>query len=128
MNFRAMNAAICSVHDEMVNQYGCGWFDGACYTLTASVCEILEEAVPFHISRTYKHRDHAVAYIPSSGKYFDADGLQASTELFRKMAQDEMTLCTVLEPFTDINRYPVYADVKRKLIQAYQLAEKVKYL
>lgn len=108
--------------DTLINKHGCGWFDGGCYTFVSAVCEVIQEAESYYISRNCNVRDHAVVYLPSIDRYLDADGIQTRSELFNKMKEVELTKVTVLLPFHDLEQYPVYEKIKDTFVKEYYKA------
>lgn len=118
MDDRAIEAVIDAadnVLDALVERHFCGWFDGGCYTLAKAIAEHFPTAEAYHVSRTEQHRDHAVIYIPELKSYLDADGLQTKAQLISKMKEVELVDVSVCLPFVDIDKYPVFADIKELL-------------
>jgi hypothetical protein len=103
----------------LIKDFSCGWFDGGCYTLTTAICEYDNSLLAYHASRTSNGRDHAIAFCPETNLYFDADGWQTESELIHKMRTVELVNVTVVEPFPDLTKYPIYGSVKELLLSKF---------
>ena len=116
--FSTLTNRLESVTDYLASTHGIGWFDGGCYTFAAAICEYYTGASPYYISRCTSLRDHAVVYIASMDRFLDADGLQSREVLFHKMRTVELVPVSILLPFDDLYRFPIYDDVKVRLQHA----------
>lgn len=84
---------------DLVKEYGCGWFDGGCFTLSQAI----------HISHPFTTEpgvlisadgtiQHGVIKVVGQDLYGDADGWFSLEEMFGHMLKDEGVVCTKYVP------------------------------
>ena len=86
-----------------------------------AVVSVVPDTEIYHVSRTHDIRDHAVVKVVDIDCFFDADGIATGAGLFRKMKNEEQTLCQVLAPFQDFEtqRKFIFTDIKAAFIEEY---------